>query len=96
MTATGQHRGHGIYWCRETNVWRYVSDNIAVQHDRNRACGACQLPNTPEGHDGCIGTLPNVKNACCGHGSIREAYVQFNDNHRIEGQAAIDFMEAHK
>ena len=41
-------------------------------------CGHCNLKRTSEGHDGCIGTLPNVMNACCGHGEDSVAYVQLN------------------
>ena len=54
-----------------------------------RECGFCGLNNTPEGHDGCIGTLPDVMNACCGHGRAGEAYVQFWDGSRLAGQEAL-------
>ena len=40
-------------------------------------CDHCGLKRTKEGHDGCIGTLDGVANACCGHGEINAAYVQF-------------------
>ena len=45
--------------------------------------------NTKEGHDGCLGTLPGIMNACCGHGDIDEAYVQFDKENRIAGSAAV-------
>ncbi len=69
-------------------------------------CAACgQLP-TPEGHDACLGTLPGVWNACCGHGDPSEAYVQFRpgvlrwlmrklglmDARRIKGDAAVRWI----
>lgn len=33
-------------------------------------CGKCKLKPSPEGHDGCLGTLQDsrIMNACCGHG----------------------------
>lgn len=40
-------------------------------------CGHCNLPNRVDGHDACLGTIPGVMNACCGHGDVRCAYVQF-------------------
>lgn len=64
-------------------------------------CDFCGLGPTPEGHDGCIGTLPGVMNACCGHGDTGVAYVQFyHDDYknepnkvRIAGQEALDYIE---
>lgn len=79
-------RGHDIYYDKKQNKWFY-SDNSWVQDDPNRACGYCKLPNTPEGYDGCIGKLPSVMNACCGHGSNNDAYIQFDD-----GQILKDFL----
>lgn len=38
-----------------------------------------------EGHDWCIGTIPGAINACCGHGNLSEAYIQFEDNSEITG-----------
>jgi hypothetical protein len=29
----------------------------------------------PDGPDACLGLLPAVRNACCGHGDPNEAYV---------------------
>lgn len=59
-----------------------------------RPCGYCNKPDTPEGHDGCLGTLPEVMNACCGHGVVSEAYVQFDDGKIIRGEkAAQHFMQ---
>jgi len=31
-------------------------------------CKHCGLNRTEQGHDGCIGELTGVMNACCGHG----------------------------
>jgi hypothetical protein len=65
-------------------------------------CRHCNLPRTAEGHDACVGTLPGVANACCGHGETQMAYVQFrhanyeNDPNgkRLSGQSALDFIAA--
>jgi hypothetical protein len=52
---------------------------------QNRPCGHCGKHNTPEGHDACLGTLPGVINACCGHGHDK-AYVQFENGIIIRGR----------
>lgn len=67
-------------------------------------CNYCGLEKTKEGHDGCIGTLIGVANACCGHGVIEDAYVQFfNDDYknnpnkiRIEGKEALNYINRNK
>ncbi len=40
-------------------------------------CDHCGLPDTPEGHDACLGTIPGAMNACCGHGDVKCAYIQY-------------------
>jgi hypothetical protein len=47
-------------------------------------CGLCGQLQTPEGHDACLGTLPGVKFACCGHGR-EEGYVVFETGQTIRG-----------
>ncbi len=57
---------------------------LQLPESPNQRCGYCGLAKTPEGHDGCLGTLPgDVMNACCGHGRPNEAYIQFWDGSRI-------------
>lgn len=64
-------------------------------------CGHCELGRTKEGHDGCIGTLGGVKNACCGHGEDDVAYIQFDhidyesDPNRflLKGKEALDYIK---
>lgn len=67
-------------------------------------CSHCNLKKTKEGYDGCIGHLENVRNACCGHGEIKMAYVQFNhDNYDeepnryvIRSEEAIEYIKQNK
>ena len=69
------YRGHKI---RYNGIsWYYVDTNELVSNNPNRDCGYCGLANTPEGHDGCLGTIPNAINACCGHGNLEESYIQY-------------------
>lgn len=83
---SGWWRGHCIE--QRDGAWRYVDTGDRVADDKDRDCGFCGKANTPEGHDGCLGELPGVMNACCGHGDPRDAYVQLSDGRRLGGDAA--------
>ena len=78
-------RGHKIE--RLGDEFAY-SDTKTPTANNVRACGYCGLGNTKEGHDGCLGELPGIMNACCGHGVKRDAYVQFLDGVSIHGESA--------
>jgi len=52
---------------------------------KDRPCGKCKKFPTKEGHDACLGTLPGVANACCGHGDVNESYVMFENGKIIQG-----------
>ena len=84
------HRGHKIEFVG--GVWRFV-DTGEVARKGRQECGHCGKYPTIEGHDGCLGTLPGVKNACCGHGQVSNAYVQLWDGNHLGGQDAIDFIK---
>lgn len=64
MVAKSFQRGHPIFW--NNKEWLY-EDNyqpITIQ----RPCVRCHRIPTVEGHDSCLGYLPGITNACCGHG----------------------------
>lgn len=86
-------RGYEIEVLNGEMVFADTKEPTAQSWER-RPCGYCGIYNTAEGHDGCLGTLPNVKNACCGHGETGEAYVQFWDGSSRHGKDAISYMEA--
>ena len=90
MTATGYHRGHAMRY--EGEAWRYVGTGLLVSDDPEPACGHCGESSTPEGHDGCLGTLPGVANACCGHGADDEAYVTLEDGRRLAAREALAWI----
>lgn len=52
-------------------------------------CQKCKLPPRADGHDQCLGRLPGVMNACCGHTEPRWAYVQFSPRVRLAGRTAL-------
>ena len=85
-------RGHKIE--EVDGEWVYCdTQEPTVDGWKDRSCGKCGLPFTLEGHDGCIGTLPDVINACCGHGEVGDAYVQFEDGAGLWGEEAVEYME---
>jgi len=92
---TGILRGHEIVY--QDDEWIFVDTKLPVSETwKDRPCGSCGLDNTPEGHDGCLGTLPGVMNACCGHGEPSHAYVQFEDGSTITGEAVPENNPNHE
>lgn len=84
-------RGHEIV--QVDGVWRYADTlEPTASTWRFRPCGHCGQPSTLEGHDACVGTLPEITNACCGHGQTTAAYVQFDDGSWIGGRLAVTFL----
>lgn len=82
-------RGHDIFLKDES--WFYT-DNGEPTVGVERPCGHCGKDFTKEGHDGCLGTLPGIMNACCGHGEDK-AYVQLLNGNAIYGEDAITVIE---
>lgn len=95
MATRSYLKGHEIEWFE--GRWVY-SDNKQPSINENgeyieRECARCGMESTVEGHDACLGTLPGVENACCGHGIEDEAYVQFS---QLQGKAALDWIKPHR
>lgn len=84
-------RGHDIY--PENGEWFYCDTRTSTVGEE-RPCGRCGSERTTEGHDGCLGTLPGVMNACCGHGEDAKAYVQFENGDHIKGEDAVGWIES--
>ncbi len=93
MHTEASLRGHPIYF--DGMRWRYEDSNEpTIGHWRDRPCGRCERSTTADGHDACLGALPGVSNACCGHGNNGEAYVQFSNGARVSGSDAVEFFAA--
>ena len=91
MGAEGFHRGHAIVFPDGANEWLYA-DTLEPTVGNDRPCGHCNEPDRPDGHDPCLGTLPGVANACCGHGRDAEAYVVRGDT-RYSGAEALNLID---
>jgi hypothetical protein len=70
-------------------VPKYVfADTGEDVHTTVRPCPKCgKLPN-PDGTDPCLGLLPGVQYACCGHG-VKEPYILTQDGQHLRGEAAV-------
>ena len=78
-------RGHRIVRFADGR-WRWAATGrflIMGAHASDPPCTVCHLPPTPEGHDPCLGTLPGVTSACCGHGGVVEGYRVYEDGTRV-------------
>lgn len=84
-------RGYVILFVNERWVFADTGEDT-VETRQNRPCGHCGEGNTPEGFDACIGELPGLMNACCGHGQLRDAYAQFKDGFCLRGKEAVAFF----
>ena len=89
--TSNKWRGHPIEFIGD--VWVYSDTKETVASFKDRPCGFCKLKNTTEGHDGCLGTLKGLMNACCGHGEVNSAYIQFPDGQTIAGRHALSAIE---
>lgn len=87
MSVTSFLRGHPIFFAG--GKW-YYADTREQTAGNERPCGHCGKESTTEGHDGCLGTLHGVMNACCGHGVNDEAYLQLSPEDCLRGKEAVD------
>jgi len=71
MVATSHKRGWPILV--QDDQWIYEDDKTPIHEVPPRPCFRCGRMPTKEGHDACLGTLPGVTAACCGHG-IEDGY----------------------
>ena len=72
VTGTGFVRGHEVYWDDGIKKWKYIDTNKLV--DKKRPCKSCGHLPTKDGYDFCLGYIPNVKSACCGHG-VEKSFI---------------------
>lgn len=89
MAGHSYFRGHPIIWHKIKEVWLYKDtlDPIPAHGGVVRPCKNCGVQGTlGEGEvDPCIGVLPGVNNACCGHGVRERSYIRFNNGVVIRG-----------
>ena len=97
MSGNARILGHAVVEYGDSK-WKWVDsgEEVTQESKRTRTCVRCgQLPTT-DGHDACLGSLPGVRHACCGHGFLNDAYAVFEDGAELMGKDAIAFFARSK
>ena len=71
-------RGHQLYTDNGKD-WFYVDTNELYKSETERDCVKCKMKAKASEPDPCLGYLPGVKYACCGHG-VEEGYIMFEND----------------
>ena len=84
MEITSYVRGNEIRFDSDSNTWVYskTGEPIGDVDKPCVKCGAIMKHNSP---DSCLGELPGVEYACCGHGNREDSYIKFNNGVIIRG-----------
>jgi len=81
MPARDYFRGHSILW--RNSQWVYADNGEKAGFDGVvRSCAKCGLVfegSNKGGSDPCLGDLPGVDSACCGHGVREKSYIRFTN-----------------
>jgi len=79
-------RGHPIIWINEKGVYEDDKSDIPVNDEDTRPCASCGVKyGMGIQADPCLGILPGVDSACCGHGIKENAYIRFINGVVITG-----------
>lgn len=84
MTAKAYKRGWPIIFY--DNKWIYADSGESIKIER--PCIRCGKMPTLEGHDACLGTIPNVIAACCGHG-VEKPYTIYKEKNKRRNQMKL-------
>src|SRR5215467_11081414 len=68
---------------------------MSVERPNDGAAAYCPHcdQDVPDGPDLCLGTLPDVSEACCGHGWATQPYLLFTDGRRLEARNAVRWFD---
>ena len=80
-------RGHPTVWVN--NQWLYEDTKTRAGFGYEvrpcKKCGKSFEGSNVGKADPCLGNLPGVNNACCGHGIKSKAYIRFTNGVTIRG-----------
>ncbi|KKM75722.1 hypothetical protein LCGC14_1387360 [marine sediment metagenome] len=85
MIARGHFRGHPLIWASDRWVYEDDGAEIPANSGEIRPCIKCGSLFGEGEVDPCLGVLPGVDNACCGHGECSKAYVRFINGVVLKG-----------
>lgn len=75
-------RGHQVYYDFDSRIWRFIDNGKPVGSRKLLPCKKCGCLPSKDGHDTCLGKLPGIKAACCGHGA-KKSYVIWKDGVKV-------------
>lgn len=84
MTATSTTRGNPIHFDESKQAW-LVTETGEKLKDAELDCTVCKQPCPLKEPDPCLGELPGVRHACCGHGDPSQAYIVFENGIKVTG-----------
>lgn len=92
MATRSYLRGHPLIWV--DGRWIYEDDGaeIPANGGETRPCIKCGKLFPLTESDPCLGVLPGVNNACCGHGIRSDSYVRFT-NGTVLKEFIIEFPD---
>ena len=82
VSVKSYFRGHPIIFVKEKWLYEDTKEPIPGYGGKNRPCVKCgkTFDGSYKGDaDPCLGVLPGVDNACCGHGIKAESYIRFTN-----------------
>jgi len=82
-------------WCY-ADTHEVITDLDGDLPDNIRPCKKCGKKFPFGEPDPCIGFLPGVKFACCGHGNRSDAYVLFDNDVHLQGFKVTNYFEGKK
>jgi hypothetical protein len=87
MTAKSYFRGHSIIWVNDEWVYEDTGEKPGFGHDVRpcKKCGRLFEESNIDDPDPCLGILPGVESACCGHGVRDRAYIKFTNGVVVKG-----------
>lgn len=88
--TTSYFRGHKIYWSKKDKIWYYCDTKEEASGFLGivRPCKRCGKIFERGEVDPCLGELPGVTNACCGHG--KKGYIAFENGVVIRGKFKVE------
>lgn len=94
MSTKGSIRGNKTEF--KDGVWIFSdTGEPTAQTHKSRSCGQCKkhpIKDRHEEYDACMGRLPRIKNACCGHGNTELASIQFMSGFSVHGPDATKII----
>lgn len=86
VEVNGFSRGHPIYFDEATWCWRYTDGApLPGEGELDRPCLHCGAVFAAGEPDPCLGWLPGVVSACCGHGVPSQAVIVFANGMAVRG-----------